>query len=191
MREKDDFKEHGHLLIGATGAINVVNLPGYIVHLRQNVCKNIHVILTEAACTFLKKEAILYVSGNEAFVTGSSNKDFPAPHLSLTSWADIFLILPASANIFAKAAHGIADDLLSSAIVAASCPIVFFPSMNKTMWEKPVTKRNLATLLQDGHSIKYKIQTSLEIATGRAEESIVPDIPHIGQDIAHILSLRS
>lgn len=188
MMEPGDFKENGHLLIGATGAINVVNLPGYIVHLRQNVCKNIRVILTESACTFIKKEAILYVSGYEAFVTGSSDAHFPAPHVSLTNWADIFLILPASANIFGKAAHGIADDLLSSAILAANCPIIFYPSMNKPMWEKPAMKRNIATLQEDGYHIKYKVETSLEVASGRTEASIVPDIANIGCDIAYILS---
>ncbi len=185
-----DFLEQGHLLIGASGAINVVNLPGYIVYLRQQVCRNIRVILTEAACQFLKPEAVLAVSGHAAFVTGGHCEQFPAPHLSLTDWADIFLILPASANILAKAAQGIADDLLSSAILAAACPIIFYPSMNRRMWEKPVTQRNVATLLDDGHYLKYKVEMALEVASGRTEECVVPDIVHIGQDISHILAAR-
>jgi phosphopantothenoylcysteine decarboxylase/phosphopantothenate--cysteine ligase len=107
--------------------------------------------------------------------------------VSLTSWADIFLILPASANIFGKAANGIADDLLSSAISAADCSIIFYPSMSKHMWEKPAMKSNATTLLPDGYYLKYKVETSLEVATGEAVESIVPDLLSIGRDIYQIL----
>lgn len=84
----------------------------------------------------------------------------PASHLELVRNADLFLIAPASANTIAKLAHGLADNLLTSAALAARCPLVVAPAMNHAMWEHPATQANVATLAARGATI-------VEPGTGR------------------------
>src|SRR5262249_19614274 len=76
--------------------------------------------------------------------------DGTVPHIELTRWADVMLVLPATANILGKAAHGIADDLVSTCIVAADCPVVFVPAMNEVMWRKPAVQPNVAAPAAEG-----------------------------------------
>src|SRR3954470_1261450 len=77
----------------------------------------------------------------------------PASHLELVRNADAFLVAPASANTIAKLAHGLADNLLTSAALAATCPVVVAPAMNDRMWEHPATQANLATLRERGVTV--------------------------------------
>jgi phosphopantothenoylcysteine decarboxylase / phosphopantothenate---cysteine ligase len=77
----------------------------------------------------------------------------PATHLALTAAADVFLIAPASANTIAKLAHGLADNLLTSAALGAACPVIVAPAMNDRMWEHPATQDNLALLRARGITV--------------------------------------
>src|SRR5689334_25219774 len=72
-------------------------------------------------------------------------------HIKLTERADLLLVAPATANIIAKVAHGLCDDLVSLMIAAAACPVVFAPSMNDRMWEHPIAKENVAKLQSIGY----------------------------------------
>ncbi len=72
-------------------------------------------------------------------------------HISLTEKADLMLVAPATANIIAKAAHGICDELVSLLIAAAACPIIFAPAMNNRMWENPIAQENVGKLRGLGH----------------------------------------
>src|SRR5215208_1719629 len=73
-------------------------------------------------------------------------------HISLTERADLMLIAPATANILAKVAHGLTDDLVSLMISAAACPVIFCPSMNNRMWENPITQENVTKLANLGYT---------------------------------------
>jgi phosphopantothenoylcysteine decarboxylase/phosphopantothenate--cysteine ligase len=73
-------------------------------------------------------------------------------HISLTERADLMLIAPATANILAKVAHGLTDDLVSLMISAAACPVIFCPSMNNRMWENPITQENVTKLSNLGYT---------------------------------------
>lgn len=75
-----------------------------------------------------------------------------AQHIGLTEQADLMLVAPATANILAKAAHGICDDLVSLLIAASACPVMFAPSMNHRMWENPATVENLRVLQSRGYA---------------------------------------
>jgi phosphopantothenoylcysteine decarboxylase/phosphopantothenate--cysteine ligase len=116
--------------------------------------------------------------------------DFPAPHVSLPDWADLFLVLPASANIIGKAAHGIGDDLLSSAVVAATCPVAFVPSMNMQMWNKPAVQRNVRQLTEDGYHVFAGVQEGFRGSTGKMEECIGIDINQIGIKAMRLLKQK-
>lgn len=88
------------------------------------------------------------------------------------------LIVPATANILGKAAHGIADDLLSATILGCPRPIIFAPAMNPVMWEKPAVQRNLETLRQDGHVV-LRPSEGISVTTGRLDVGLVPSLDRV------------
>jgi phosphopantothenoylcysteine synthetase/decarboxylase len=95
------------------------------------------------------------------------------------------VVLPATANILGKAAHGIADDLLSTAIVSYAGPIVFAPAMNPTMWASPSVQRNVNTLTADGHYVVppgrgVSLTTGdWDLGLGPSPDTIVPHLKHV------------
>lgn len=187
MHDKE-AKTGPNLLIGASGATSVLNLHLWIAQLRTSFFPNIRVILTETASQFVNPQIIASYSGNPTYMSEMKSPDFPAPHVSLPEWADLFLVMPASANIIGKAAHGIGDDLLSSAIIAAKCPVAFVPSMNMQMWNKPAVQRNARQLTEDGyHVFVGPVQEGFRVSTGQMEESIGIDIAQIGIKSMRIL----
>jgi phosphopantothenoylcysteine synthetase/decarboxylase len=96
-------------------------------------------------------------------------------HLDLTRWADLMLVMPATANVLGKAAAGIADDVLTTCILAATSPVVFVPSMNDAMWVKPAVQRNVATLRADGYGV-IPPAVGLAAVDGKPGEGATPDI---------------
>ena len=110
----------------------------------------VRVIMTEAAQRFvtpLTFEAL----GAQAVYTGDWDQHQSAiPHIDATKDASLLLVAPATANILAKAAQGMADDILSAAILAARCPVAYAPAMNTYMWHNQATQRNVTQLTQDG-----------------------------------------
>lgn len=115
-------------------------------------------ILTHNACEFIAPINFSAISHNTVHTEQFGDSD-PIPHISLSDWADLIVIAPATANILAKAAHGIADDLLSSTLIAHQKPILFVPAMNVFMFENVATQENIAILRRRGHIV-------LEPATG-------------------------
>lgn len=183
-----EIKRTKNLLIGATGAISVLNLHMWIAHMKMNLFDNVRVMMTEAATRFVNPQVISSFANTPVYTNEFGDEQFPAPHVSLTEWADIMLIIPASANILGKAAHGIADDLVSSSIVAASCPVLFVPSMNDQMWQKPAVQRNVRQLQEDGyHVVASKVEQQYRISTGQLEDGISIDITQVGVHMMRLL----
>ena len=110
----------------------------------------VRVIMTEAAQHFvtpLTFEAL----GAQTVYSGDWNQHQSAiPHIDATKDASLLLVAPATANILAKAVQGMADDILSAAILAARCPVAYAPAMNTYMWHNQATQRNVTQLTQDG-----------------------------------------
>lgn len=109
-------------------------------------------IMTAGALQFIQAinfSAITHGSVHSSLFTDSD----PIPHINLADWADLMLVAPATANVLAKAAHGISDDLLSATILAHDKPILFVPAMNVHMYENQATQANLDTLRERGHLI--------------------------------------
>ncbi|GLW71047.1 hypothetical protein Kpho02_33460 [Kitasatospora phosalacinea] len=158
--------EAPRLLVGACGAANAVNLHEYLISLRQ-VTARTTAVLTRSAGELASTRSIRAVSGNPVY-TDEDHHGLAVPHMELALWADLLVVVPATANILGKAAHGIADDLLSSIILAHGRPVVFVPSMNPVMWEKAAVRRNVDTLERDGHRILLSDvpRPSLKMATG-------------------------
>jgi len=110
------------------------------------------VVMTDSAQKFITPLTFETLSGRKV---RTSTWDLPdssdAQHIKLTERADLMLVAPATANIIAKVANGICDDLVSLMIAAAACPVVFAPSMNDRMWDNPIAKENVAKLQKHGY----------------------------------------
>lgn len=132
-----------------TGAVAATVVPSYIFQIRKELGCTVKVILSAGASNFVTPYALKIHSGHEVFTNNfESYEDTLVPHIKLTKEADLLLVMPATANIIAKAAYGICDDQVSTSIVAAKCPILFLPSMNFSMWNDKTVKQNIERLLE-------------------------------------------
>ena len=143
---------YGCLVIVMTGSITAAIIPSYVLQLRmQGYAREIRVVMTEAATRFVTPMAMRALSGHPVLTDMFDARGrWSVSHTQASEDADAVIVLPATANIMAKAAAGIADDCASSVIVAATCPVVFVPSMNEAMWRKPSVQRNVQILKDDG-----------------------------------------
>nr|WP_222102644.1 bifunctional phosphopantothenoylcysteine decarboxylase/phosphopantothenate--cysteine ligase CoaBC [Gilliamella apicola] len=135
-----------NILLGITGGIAAYKCPDLVRHLKKAGAQ-VRVVLTESASHFVAPMTLQAVSGNavskELFDTTA---ELSMSHIELAKWADLVLIAPATANIIAKMANGIADDLLSTMCLATPAKIVIAPAMNQQMYKAAATQQNLAIL---------------------------------------------
>ena len=114
----------------------------------------VHVLMTENATRFINPITFESLTGNKCLVdTFDRNFEFSVEHVALAKRADLVLVAPATANIIAKMAHGLADDMLSTTVLACHCPKLVAPAMNTNMLNNPITQDNLATLQRYGFEI--------------------------------------
>ena len=134
------------IVLGVTGGIAVYKAVDLVSRLRKQGCE-VRVVMTEHAQQFVTPLTFKEISGNQVAVSmWSSNQEFNVEHIALANWADAFVVAPATANIIAKMAYGLADDLLSTTLLAAQAPIVVCPAMNTGMYENAATQENIAKL---------------------------------------------
>jgi phosphopantothenoylcysteine decarboxylase/phosphopantothenate--cysteine ligase len=131
-------------VIGVTGGIAAFKIYSLVSHLKQQGCE-VHVLMTKEAEKFVTPLSFQALSGQKV-ITDMFTVDYTpeVQHIALAKKADIFVIAPATANIIAKAAHGIADDMLTTVFLAANCPKLIVPAMNTQMLMNPITQDNLA-----------------------------------------------
>lgn len=143
-----------NLLLGVTGSVGVLVVPDYIRHLRESVAENVHVIMSHSAKKFVTPYTLRLYSGNYVFTDSFDiSDDVRVPHIELTRKCDVFVIMPATANIIGKVANGICDDLISTAVMACTSPVVFVPAMNPTMWHNKANQKNVSVLKELGHYV--------------------------------------
>ena len=141
------------IVLGVTGGIAVYKAVDLVSRLRKQGCQ-VRVVMTEHAQQFVTPLTFKEISGNQVAVSmWSSNQEFNVEHIALANWADAFVVAPATANIIAKMAYGLADDLLSTTLLAAQAPIVVCPAMNTGMYENAATQENLAKLRGRGVTV--------------------------------------
>lgn len=172
------------ILIGASGSIGVLNLHNYLIYFCC-FAESINVIMSQAACRMVQPDSIRAITGNRVY-TDDNEALVLVPHITLARWADLFIVLPASANTLGKAANGIADNLLSTTMLAATAPIFFIPNMNEEMWAKAVVQRNVKTLEADGHYIIHcdSPRKVFEASSGR---TLASDLMPSPQEIMEII----
>ena len=141
------------IVLGVTGGIAVYKAVDLVSRLRKQGCQ-VRVVMTEHAQQFVTPLTFKEISGNQVAVSmWSANQEFNVEHIALANWADAFLVAPATANIIAKMTYGLADDLLSTTLLAAQAPIVVCPAMNTGMYENPATQANIAKLKERGVTV--------------------------------------
>lgn len=142
------FDMNGHeLLIGVTGGIAAFKTAALVSRLVQ-AGAGVTVVMTRAATELIGPKTFEALTGRPVGLDLFA--DSPHPHIELGSKAELLCVAPATANLLAKAAHGLADDLLSTALLAFDGPVVMAPAMNTRMWEKPAVRRNIKQLEDDG-----------------------------------------
>ena len=141
------------VVLGVTGSIaayKIANLASSLVKLHADV----QVIMTKNATNFINPITFETLTRNKCLVdTFDRNFQFNVEHVSLAKRADIFLVAPASANVIGKIANGIADDMLTTTIMACKCPKLISPAMNTNMYENPIVQDNLKKLEHYGYEI--------------------------------------
>lgn len=142
-----------HILLGITGGIAAYKCPELVRQLKK-MGAQVHVVMTESAKHFVSELALQAVSGNRvSYDLFDSSAELSMGHIELAKWADLVLIAPATANIIAKLANGIADDLLTTLCLATSAPIAISPAMNQQMYQSTITQQNIETLAARGFHI--------------------------------------
>ncbi|MDO4557445.1 MAG: flavoprotein [Planctomycetia bacterium] len=139
------------VLIGVTGGIAAYRTADLVSRLVQRNAK-VSVVMTAAATEFVTPGTFETLTGRPVMVNLFA-QNVPFAHLSAAKDGEVFCIAPATADILAKAAHGIADDLVSTLCLSFEGPILFAPAMNSAMWAKPAVQRNVKLLGMDGRKI--------------------------------------
>ena len=154
------MKDKKCVVVGVSGGVAVYKALDVISRLRKKDVE-VHVIMTKSATEFVTPLSFQSLSQNMVITDMFAEpKAWEIQHISLAKKADLMLIVPATANIIGKVANGIADDMLSTTIMATKAPVVFCPAMNTNMYENPIVQRNINLLKEFGYEF-------IEPASGR------------------------
>ncbi len=141
------------VLLGVSGSIAAYK-TAYLASSLKKLNADVHVLMTENATNFINPITFETLTGNKCLVdTFDRNFEFSVEHVSLAKKADVVMLAPASANVIGKIAHGIADDMLTTTIMACRCRKIIAPAMNTNMFENPIVQDNLKTLERYGYEI--------------------------------------
>ncbi len=162
-----------HIVLGVTGSIAAYKIASLASMLKKKQA-DVTVIMTKNATNFINPITFESLTGNRCLVdTFDRNFEFQVEHVSLAKQTDVFLVAPASANVIAKAAHGIADDMLTTTLLACQCPKIFAPAMNTRMYQNQVVQDNISTLKNYG--MKVVIPACGYLACGDTGEGKMPE----------------
>lgn len=181
-----------NVVLAVTGSIAAYKIANLASMLVKQHCK-VTVLMTKNAINFINPITFETLTGNKCLIdTFDRNFQYSVEHVSLAKETDIVLVAPASANVIAKMAHGIADDMLTTTILACECPKLVAPAMNTHMYHNPIVQDNLKTLSQYGFEVIKP--DSGYLACGDIGEGKMPSeevlMAHIIKDIAYEKDLK-
>ena len=180
------------VLLGVTGSIaayKIANLASALKKLHADV----HVLMTQNATNFINPITFESLTGNKCLVdTFDRNFQFQVEHVSIAKKADVVMLAPASANVIGKIAHGIADDMLTTTVMACKCPVYISPAMNTNMYENPILQDNLKILEKYGYHIITPASGYLACGDTGAGKMPEPEtlLQYITQEIAFKKDLK-
>jgi len=174
------------ILLGVTGSIAAYK-AAELTRLLVKAGHDVHVIMTRCACEFITPLTLQTLSRNPVGVDAFEKISSWNPHhVSLAESANLVVVAPATANSLAKFAHGLADDLLSSSVLASRVPLLVAPAMNSGMWEHPATVANMNTLIKRGvHCVGPGVG---ELACGASGTGCMAAPELIAEKISQILA---
>ncbi len=175
-----------HIVIGVTGSIAAYKACE-LVRLCDKQGWDVSVVMTESATKFVTALTFQTLSRNPVGVDAFAEPQQWMPeHIGFADRATVFVVAPCTANVIAKMAHGIADDMLTAALLATRAPLLVAPAMNVHMWDNPATQRNIAQLRQDGVTVMDAGEGDL--ACGYTGRGRMPEPAAIVAEIALLLS---
>lgn len=150
MNDKVEHLKGKTVVLGVTGGIAAYKACELVSRMKKAEAE-VYVIMTKSACEFVQPMTLQTLSGHPVAVDTFSNPQYwEVEHIALAKKADLFIIAPATANIIAKLALGLGDDMLSTTMLASTSPLLIAPAMNTQMYQAPATQKNLAVLIQRG-----------------------------------------
>lgn len=175
--------------LGVSGGIAAYKAIEVLRLLQKNNCE-VSVAMTKHATEFIQPLTFRALTDKYVLVDdyAPENPD-PIAHINFSQTIDLLLIVPATANIIAKFANGIADDFLSSTYLAATAPVLIAPAMNTTMWENAATQRNIEKLKSDG--VHFVEPVAGELACKTVGTGKLKDVENIIKQVLEVLSLES
>lgn len=187
-QEENKMLKGRTVVIGVTGSIAAYKMADVVSSLVK-MHADVHVIMTQNACNFINPITFETLTSNKCIVdTFDRSFEYDVKHISLAKKADIFVIAPASANIIGKIANGIADDMLSTTIMAAECPRVIAPAMNTHMYNNKIVQDNIKKLKDYGY--EFISPASGRLACGDTGEGKLADVNDIVQYISRSFSKK-
>ncbi|SFQ18183.1 bifunctional phosphopantothenoylcysteine decarboxylase/phosphopantothenate--cysteine ligase CoaBC [Caldicoprobacter faecalis] len=177
------------IVIGITGGIAAYKAAEVVSSLVKKGAQ-VKVIMTAHAMEFIKPLTLETLSGNPVYYDMFSRPGaWEIDHISLAKWADLLVVVPATANILGKVAHGIADDLLSTTIMATRAQVIFAPAMNTNMYTNPIVQENISFLKRKGYM--FIPPAAGRLACGDYGEGKLADIQDILETIENYFSRKS
>lgn len=175
------------VVLGVTGGIAAYKMPNVARMLKKMHC-NVHVIMTQNATNFITATTFETLTGNKCLIdTFDRNFEFSVEHVAIAKQADLVLIAPATANVIGKIAGGIADDMLTTTVMACTCKIWIAPAMNHNMYHNSIVQENIEKLKRHGYEIIDPVCGML--ANGDTGDGKLPSeetlVSYVVRELAH------
>jgi phosphopantothenoylcysteine decarboxylase/phosphopantothenate--cysteine ligase len=182
-----------HILVGVTGGIAAYKVC-YLVRDLRKAGVDVKVVMTDAATKFVAPLSFSVLSGHDVAIdlwsaSQSGDSDIATKHIDLATWADAFIIAPASANTIAKLTYGLSDNLLTIIALASRCPLLIAPTMDVDMYVNPVTQQNIARLQERGVIVVPPEEG--ELASGLKGPGRLPEIQVLIEALERVLDRSS
>ena len=175
------------VVLGVTGGIAAYKMPNVARMLKKMHC-NVHVIMTQNATNFITATTFETLTGNKCLIdTFDRNFEFSVEHVAIAKQADLVLIAPATANVIGKIAGGIADDMLTTTVMACTCKILIAPARNHNMYHNSIVQENIEKLKRHGYEIIDPVCGML--ANGDTGDGKLPSeetlVSYVVRELAH------
>ena len=175
------------VVLGVTGGIAAYKMPNVARMLKKMHC-NVHVIMTQNATNFITATTFETLTGNKCLIdTFDRNFEFSVEHVAIAKQADLVLIAPATANVIGKIAGGIADDMLTTTVMACTCKILIAPAMHHNMYHNSIVQENIEKLKRHGYEIIDPVCGML--ANGDTGDGKLPSeetlVSYVVRELAH------
>jgi phosphopantothenoylcysteine decarboxylase/phosphopantothenate--cysteine ligase len=175
------------MLVAITGSISAALMPQNLLLFRLALARDVRVVMSAAATRFVNAYTVGLFADTDAVVGHfSSGSRMRVPHLELSDDIDVMLVMPATASVIAKVAHGECDGVVATTVAACRAPVVFVPSMNERLWDAPAVRRNVALLGDLGHTV-IEPTDGYEVSNLQPTFDVMAPVERV---LAHLAKLR-